>query len=163
MSDMLVAIPLRRRDGSVRAVAFVDPIDAAQAEHRWSLHSDGYAVRQVDRRAVLLHREIMGCTRGDGIEIDHENGNRLDNRRSNLRLANRSLNGQNRRKILSATGLRGVSLHKASGLYIAYARLNGRRVHLGYRRTPEAAAALSAQYRAEHMPYSADAAERRAA
>ena len=39
---------------------------------------------------VFLHRVIMGCTKGDGINIDHISGNTLDCRRSNLRYATTS-------------------------------------------------------------------------
>lgn len=47
-------------------------------------------------KGVAMHREIMGA---DGKErVDHVNGDRLDNRRSNLRLATDSQNGLNRGK-----------------------------------------------------------------
>lgn len=57
-----------------------------------------YAVRRFTenggKRSAYLHREILGLAHGDGIEGDHENGDTLDNRRTNLRRATRSQNAQ---------------------------------------------------------------------
>lgn len=161
---MSVEIPLRARDGSIRAVALIDDEDAHLADHRWSLRPDGYVSRNIvlpgGRRGVeLLHRAVMGCVPGDGVQVDHiHEHSTLDNRRANLRLATPSQNQQNRHVVRSATGHRGVSFHKASGLYQAHAMLHGKAIALGYRATAEEAAALAAAWRAEHMPYSSDAA-----
>jgi hypothetical protein len=159
-------IPLRRRDGTLHGFALVDDEDAYLAQQRWFLHSGGYAVANIvhdgRRYSLLLHRAVMGCEPGDGKMVDHRNGKRLDCRRRNLRLATASENQQNRHAIRSATGIRGVSFHLASGLYQAHATLNGRRVAVGYRPTAEEAAALVRAWRAEHMPFSKEA-ERAAA
>ena len=42
-----------------------------------------------------IHRQIMGLEKGDGKLVDHANGNGLDNRRCNLRIATRSDNNRN--------------------------------------------------------------------
>jgi hypothetical protein len=92
-------IPLRARDGSVRDYALVDDdVFEELGSLRWSLHSQGYAYRQapgLPRRNVLLHRAVMGLEYGDRREIDHENRNRLDCRRENLRITDRAGNAQN--------------------------------------------------------------------
>lgn len=160
---MSVEIPLRARDGTIRAVALVDDQDAYLAEHRWSLHSEGYVCRTARSgdgtyRTVMLHRAVMGCVPGDGVQVDHIREDKLDNRRANLRLATNAQNQQNRHAVRSATGRRGVSLHKASGLYEARAMLDGRQIVVGYRKDLDEAAALVSAWRAEHMPYSSDAA-----
>lgn len=46
-------------------------------------------------RTVFMHRYIMGLRPGDGIIVDHINGDGLDNRRVNLRLTNKRGNALN--------------------------------------------------------------------
>lgn len=82
------------------AVALVSDEDYERvAAYKWYLHSDGYAVRTVvvegRKVKVLMHRFIMEAAPGE--EIDHINGNRLDNRRENLRRVNRTHNNANSR------------------------------------------------------------------
>ena len=86
----MAAIPLHDRDGTVRSVAHVDAEDYHRlTRHRWSL-AGGVArrgIRQGRRRhTVLMHREVMGCTPGDGMAVEHVNGRKLDNRKENLRV-----------------------------------------------------------------------------
>lgn len=57
-------------------------------------------------RTVYLHRLILGAAKGE--IADHINGNSLDNRRENLRLADASLNCVNKRHYKPASGFRGV-------------------------------------------------------
>jgi HNH endonuclease len=63
----------------------------------WHLHCNGAGKKYVGAGKQLLHRLIMGVTNSK-IQIDHINGDGLDNRRCNLRLCNNSQNHQNRRK-----------------------------------------------------------------
>lgn len=98
-----------------RGVALIDAEDATRVPLAgWHLHPMGYAARHtamVDgkRTLVLLHRVVMGATRGT--DIDHINHEKLDCRRSNLRPATKSQNMQNRRgaqRNNHTTGIRGV-------------------------------------------------------
>ena len=59
------------------------------------MHKKGYAQMWVGGRNVLLHRYIMGAKPDQ--EIDHINGNKLDNRMVNLRFCTKSENMHNRR------------------------------------------------------------------
>ncbi|HUB72809.1 MAG TPA: HNH endonuclease [Solirubrobacteraceae bacterium] len=95
----------------------------------------------------------------DDPEVDHVNGNRLDNRRVNLRVASHSENMQNRHGLTATntSGYRGVSWHKRRRKWIAYAQLDGRAYYLGYFDTAEEADEAVKAWRAEHMPFSADA------
>lgn len=84
-----------------------------------------------------LHTEILGC---DGEEVDHKNGNTLDNRRANLRACPHWQNGQNLRKWTSPTSakFKGVSRHKSGWrAYISFQRVQK---HLGTFQTEESAA-----------------------
>lgn len=100
-----------------------------------------YAKRRLGRRRgenakAQMHHEIMG--RRAGYEIDHRNGNGLDNRRRNLRWATVAQNRQNKR-CHSRTGLKGVRQHSPAG-WAARIHANGKEVSLGTFRTPEEAA-----------------------
>lgn len=161
---MAKQIPLRRRDGTVRAYALVDDADFEELSRwRWHLHTNGYVRRCTYLRGggyerVYLHAQLLG--RGG---VDHIDGNRLDCRRSNLRLAGKVGNGENRPRLNknNTSGVRGVSWKRGRGKWVAHACPNGRTVYLGlFDRLEDAAAAASA-YRASHMPFSEDA--RRAA
>lgn len=113
----------------------------------WQLHVAGYAYRKGlvggRRRTIYLHREVMGLRPGDGKEVDHENRNPLDCRRSNLTVTDRAGNqmnvvSQHRRtnaaRIISRH--RGVSWsHRAGKPWRA--RLRGKT--LGYYATEEEA------------------------
>lgn len=60
------------------------------------------------RHAMLLHRFIMNCKKGDGTVIDHINGDTLDCRKENLRFCTMKQNMQNSRGIGSVSGYKGV-------------------------------------------------------
>lgn len=68
-------------------------------------------------------------------EIDHINGNPSDNRWSNLRMANRSQQNQNRSGVVKRNGIKGVRLHKPTGKW--QARLKDK--HLGLFNCPAVA------------------------
>jgi len=73
-------------------------------------------------------------------EIDHINGDPLDNRISNLREATRGQNAANgRTRKDSKLGLKGVSFHAKTGKWAARSQKDGKRVSFGYFHTPEEA------------------------
>jgi len=76
--------------------------------YKWSLSSNGYAVRKLRSKNVYMHQMILPTP--VGIYADHLNGLRLDNRRENLREATHSQNGQRRKlQVNNKTGYRGVT------------------------------------------------------
>jgi hypothetical protein len=75
---------------------------------------------------VLLHRLIMNAP--PGVEVDHENGNGLDNRRSNLRLATPAQNNGNQKPRGGSSVFKGVCWHKQRGKW--YARISHRSLGL---------------------------------
>lgn len=97
---------------------------------------------------VTLHRYLLNFP--DSF-IDHANGNPLDNRRSNIRLATRSENSINR-EFKNKTGMRGVThTNKAFPKpYQARITVNGKRLSLGYYHTPEEAAEAYKRAASEH-------------
>lgn len=104
--------------------------------------------RDGKQRIILMHRAIMGGP--DGIEVDHINGDGLDNRKrdktNNLRLATKSQNQCNsRNRADNTSGRKGVSWHKQRGKWAAQIALDGKKQHLGLFETIEQAAIAYAE------------------
>lgn len=99
---------------------------------------------------VTLHSFIMGGTR-KGFHIDHIDGNKLNNCRSNLRFTSAQMNQVNRKKLSKAntSGFRGVAPTSASKVnpWRAQISVNGRGIHLGLFQT--VGDAIEARKRAE--------------
>jgi hypothetical protein len=141
-----------------RGVALVDVADAeAVGAYAWSMNGGGYAVRttQVGGKclAVLMHRFLLGLVPGDGVHVDHVNGDKLDNRRANLRLCTPAQNQQN----LHNRPYRGAAWHGKTNRWSAQVYLTGRKHHLGHFASQAEAAEVAAAFRREHMPFSRDA------
>lgn len=117
------------------------------SEFRWSC-VDGYAVRSeyVSRaggrqrnRHIRMHRAILSAP--VGLEVDHINRDRLDNRKRNLRLCSHGENQRNgsiRRD--NTSGYVGVTYHRPRGTWQARLRFSGKRVTIGYFSSPTDAA-----------------------
>lgn len=94
---------------------------------RWHLHQ-GYAIAWLDDRKVLMHTLIL-----PGVEaVDHIHDDRLDNRLSQIRPSNKSLNGINRGPSQSnVSGHRGVWFDKIRGKWTGQVTKGGRRYFCG--------------------------------
>ena len=98
------------------------------------------------QRMVRLHRQIMG--EPDGLQVDHRDGDGLNNRRSNLRVATNSQNTCNQAiRRSNSSGYKGVHKHKDK--WRADISRDGRRRFLGLHDTPEAAHAAYCKASAE--------------
>lgn len=102
-------------------------------QFKWCYIGIGYAARgNKEHKAVRMHRELLGLKIGDGKEIDHINGNRLDNRKNNLRIVTPTQNRWNRRPNLnSKSGLKGVSWKEGRKKWGVQIRANKKRYYLG--------------------------------
>lgn len=130
-------------------MALVDDIDAALAEHRWCTVG-GYAVRRTPRpnpRTLYMHRVILEAPKG--CQVDHINGNRLDNRRENIRLCSQTENIRAYMRPSAKTSpYRGVCWASRPGRWLARITVNYRTIHIGHYHTElEAAAAYDAAAR----------------
>lgn len=113
-------------------------------QFRWCVDAQGYATRAIynpddqKSRRVLMHRVLMNTP--NGYDTDHINGNKLDNRRCNLRIATRTQNIINVSKPNrhNKVGFRGVQMSKEGRFYSGLI-VNGKRVHLGMFDTAEEA------------------------
>lgn len=134
-----VRIPLSRQDGSLAGYALIDEVDAHLAGLRWHLGSGGYARRLEKDKWTLLHRVIIRAP--SGVEVDHINRNRLDNRRCNLRLTDRGGNARNcSRNRKNTSGYKGVHGPNGSGRWVASVVYRGKPYYLGSCATAEEAA-----------------------
>lgn len=155
-----IRLPIKNRAKQVVSYALIDARDAHLLESTWSM-TNGYVVRSVKTengwRKEYLHRLVMGLTTEDAVLVDHKDGNKVNCRRSNLRLATKSLNMQNTYGRRDATYPRGVVFDKRRGVFYARVTLNGRTRPLGTFHDVASADRAARAYRRRHMPYSPDA------
>ena len=118
----------------------------AVSQRTWSLGKRGYPVSHTSRkmpggaRTEPLHRYLMKPE--PGYEVDHISGNKLDNRRKNLRICSHQQNMFNQRiRCTNSSGYQGVSYHKKAEKYEAYISRDGKKIYLGLFISAEAAAA----------------------
>lgn len=129
-----------------RAVLVDDKDVAMLSQWTWSLSGrnagNQYATRTVrvmgTQVSLFMHRVLTEAPKG--IPVDHVNGDGLDNRRANLRLASTSLNNVNRVFRPGPSGYRGVARRPKGERYFASAMLNRERYFFGSYRTAEDAA-----------------------
>lgn len=163
MGDCIMRVPLFGRGKVVRAWATVDAERYAEVTlHTWSL-SDGYAICTSGvLKGTGMHRLVLGLVRHDGLCTDHRNRNRLDNRAANLRVATRPQNQQNLPGQAWTSRHRGVSWNRHAGKWHVQHKLDGVVHYLGLYVSEDEAGRVAAEWRAEHMPFSEDAARRAA-
>lgn len=130
---------------------FVTIVDEEDYEYlnQWKWHytkvrNDGYAVRWVrisptKLKIVRMHRLIMNPP--DEMYIDHINGDRLDNRKCNLRVCTNIQNSWNR-KINKGRKYKGICFEKRRGKWKVYIDVNKKRISLGYFDSEEDAARI---------------------
>lgn len=137
----MAEIPLTR--GLVAIVDDADlPLVSDRKWHAVTSRTTVYAAHTTyppPRRIESMHRVILGL--GPRYpEVDHINGNGLDNRRENLRLAEHRQNmGNMRPRAGGSSRFKGVC-RKQNGRWQAYITVNGKRLHLGYHADETAAA-----------------------
>jgi len=104
---------------------------AIVSEEDYDLSQFSWCYNRYAYRTILMHREIaerMGLDLSN--DIDHINGDKLDNRRENLRSATRSQNKMNRGKQKNNTsGHKGVSWHRNK--WQVKIQVNSKQKHLG--------------------------------
>lgn len=124
-------------------------VDAADHEwlsqYRW--HVSAWKPGKVYAKSCLgrlrhggfaMHRLIMNAPAG--LEVDHVNGDGLDNRRANLRLATRRQNSANTGSRRGTSKYKGVSWNRQRNRWIAQIRRGGKVCRLGRFRDEEEAA-----------------------
>ena len=122
-------------------VALIDDEDFERLnQFNWYAHRSGnnwYAVRSSSRingkqTTIIMHREIMNTLLD--MQVDHKNGNSLDNQKSNIRTCTHQqnqfnkINPQKNNKL----GIKGVRWYEKTKKFHARIGINGKYIHLGY-------------------------------
>lgn len=82
----------------------------------WIYTHYGYASR--NKKGIYMHRVIMNAPKG--VEVDHRNGNKLDNQRCNLRLATKAqqqMNAVKRKRNKVTSSFKGLTRYRVTGGY----------------------------------------------
>ncbi len=125
-------------------IALVDDADFEWLNQwKWHYRNTGYAIRRdycgEKPRWVRMHRLIINAPKG--MEVDHKNGDKLDNRRSNLRIATHKDNCRNVPKRSNGKNIyKGVEKGSLAKSYSSRIKVNGERIYLGSFKTAETAA-----------------------
>lgn len=115
----------------------IDSEDGKKARsYNWFLNDKGYAWAKINGQRIRLHRFLINAPAA--LQVDHII--KVDNRKSNLRLATNKENRRNEglRKS-NSTGAKGVNFDKRRKRYRAHITVDGRYIHLGYYSTIEEA------------------------
>lgn len=138
---MMATLPVYRKR-KVYAYALIDDSDEQDlSQFRWHCSQDKTVFRFVNRPCEsivkeYLHRRIVSPAQG--LSVDHIDGDRFNNRRSNLRACLIHHNNWNKGKSpRNTSGYKGV--YWSRGLWQAEIRANGRKYYLGRYSTPETA------------------------
>lgn len=105
-----------------------EDIDKIKTKH-WCLQKSSvkgkfYIKESKPLKAKYLHRILLKPKKG--MEVDHINGNTLDNRRENLRICDKVTNGQNK-------VVRGTNFHKQMKKWRAYTTVRGgKQINFGF-------------------------------
>jgi len=88
-----------------------------------------YAARSKNGKTIFMHRVIMNCLKG--MEVDHINGETLDNRKANLRICTRADNTYNSRSRIATSSYKGVSFHKLTKKWQVQISYKQKKHHIG--------------------------------
>ena len=118
--------------------------------YTWYCDSNGYIRATVNQKTVLLHRLIMNAPKG--MEIDHVNGDKVDDRKSNLRICTHQQNVHNTKPTLNprTSCYKGVCWHKTTKKWQAYINFHRKKKYLGLFATEEESA-LAYNAKAEEL------------
>lgn len=119
----------------------IDDEDYDLDQFNWSINpKDGYVYGRIPEKGqVRLHRLITNALPGE--EVDHKDGNKLNNVKSNLRRCTKAQNMCNSKKYsTNKSGYKGVSFHKRSNKWQSTIMKNQKKIYIGVFDNPVEAA-----------------------
>jgi hypothetical protein len=128
-----------KREEVARAIIDLDDIDKVK-NYRWYKNSHGYVYCGSLR--IKLHQIIIG--RKKGKIIDHINGNKLDNRKKNLRHTSYSKNNRNSKS-------KCYYFHKRARKYCAEVWVNYKKKYLGLFKTEDEAKEVVKKFKKKYF------------
>ncbi len=140
-------IPLTQGQNSIVDAEDFEWLDQWSWYDWWNPCTQSFYAQRCDKQnkeiqiIARMHREVLHCKPHE--RPDHINHDTLDNRKQNLRVATRTQNKMNTRRIKETnTGFKGVSVDTRRKIlkWLAYITIDKKRKHLGTFRTPEEAA-----------------------
>ncbi len=129
--------------------------DFIRYDGKWgSINNAGYIHINYEDSKYKIHRLIWKWWYGyDPEEIDHMNGDRLDNRIDNLRNVDRKTNNRNRPKQNNNTsGFTGVFWDKDRSSWLSYMSIDKKMIKIGYYNTPQEAKEARDEFIKEFHP-----------
>lgn len=132
----------------------IDDVDFdTVSQYKWSFDPKGYAFRnspRPNRKVIYLHRFLLQPKQKE--YCDHINGDKLDNRRSNLRICTNAQNTRNRKiGINNTTGFKGISWNKRDKMWYASLVKDGKKIYLGCSKSKKQAAEYYNEGAEEHF------------
>lgn len=117
--------------------ALVDDIDSSfVSSFKWCIKKHGrtfYAKYSRHKKPHTTYMHVLIMQPPKGMEIDHIDGDGLNNQRKNLRVCTHAENMKNSQKRLgNKSGFKRVFFLKESGRWSASIGVNGKRLHLGH-------------------------------
>jgi hypothetical protein len=101
------------------------------SKYSWQINHKGYARSEIKTKSILMHRYVMGAT-DPKIQVDHIFGNKLDNRKSQLRFCTNQQNQFNKSKNKNnKSGYKGVYWRSDRKRWVALISINGKDKRLG--------------------------------
>lgn len=102
-------------------------------QEKWSQDTHGYPYftdYSQGKKTIKLHNYLIGEI-PEGYVVDHINGNKLDNRRENLRIITTHMNNINRKGRNGSSVYKGVSYDSSRDKWISSIQINGKTKHIG--------------------------------
>jgi hypothetical protein len=99
-------------------------------QYSWNRTYMGAAQAYIDSDRIYMHHLVL--PRKDNLIVDHIDGDRTNNQRSNLRLATYSQNSANRKKTHGTSIYKGVSWYEKQDKWVMKWYEGGRQLHGGY-------------------------------
>jgi hypothetical protein len=135
---MAAEIALKDKYGDVKAIALIDEEDIPLvSKYNWWMTTNGYVE---NKNSTLLHNLILSCKM-----VDHIDGNKLDNRKSNLRKCTKAQNAVNSKiRSTNTSGYRGLWWRDSRKRWVARIMVDGKHLWLGsFKKKTDAAKAYN--------------------